>query len=168
VLFDTGEFSQARAVLMEVHEGSSGTEAAEARYRVCRIDFELGNYKECEAGVFELIKQYPGYEFWKIKSLILLADAYTAMEDSFQAKAVLQNILNNTNDEGLRNEAQQKLDANIAAEEAANQPVKEDEMELDLGDPDAGTRIFEEMEEEDEIEDRRKEQIETPQNNENE
>lgn len=167
VLFDTGEFSQARVVLMEVHEGSSGTEAAEARYRVCRIDFELGNYKDCEAGVFDLIKKYPGYEFWKIKGLILLADAYTAMEDNFQAKAVLQNILKNTNDQGLRNEAQQKLDAIIAAEEAANQPVEQDAMELDLGNPDAGNRIFEELDEE-EIEERRQEQIETPQNNENE
>ena len=152
VHFDNRDFELARTSLSRVHNESKGSEGAEAKYRLCRIDFEQEAYKPCEACVFELIKEYPGYEFWKIKALILLADAYVATDDTFQAKAVLQNILNNTEDPKLREEASSRLNRILDAEKAAAQPEERRVMQLDLGDEDSDTRIFDEMDEEEETE----------------
>lgn len=148
VLFETRQWDEAQQSLEVVHNASGGPEGAEAKYRLCQIDYEQGNYSEAEAGSFELIKEYPGYEFWKIKTLILLSDVYVALEDTFQAKAILQNIIKNASSEPLQNEAQEKLDAILAAEKAAEPDAEEDVMKLDVGDPSIDDKFFDQLEEE--------------------
>lgn len=148
VLFETREWDEAKIALKKVHEGSSGPDGAEARYRLCQIDFEQQDYDAAEAGVFDLIKVYPGYEFWKIKALILLADVYVAKEDRFQAKAVLENVIANASDPGLKAQAEQKLAAILEAEAAEQEPQEEEVLQLDVGDPEIDEKLFEQLEQE--------------------
>ncbi len=150
VLFDTREWEDARIALEKVQSSSSGPEGAEAKYRLCQISFQQEDYTRAEKEIFELIKEYPGYEFWKIKSLLLLSDVYLAKDDRFQAKAVLENVIRNSGDANLSAEAQNKLDAIVAAEEAEKSTGEDDAMELEIGGSDHNDRLFEQIDEEDE------------------
>lgn len=148
VLQNTRDWKAAREAFQVVHQQSAGPEGAEAKYRICQISFEQQEMKRAESEIFELIKEYPGYEFWKIKGLMLLSDVYLALDDRFQAKAVLQNVISNVANEELRAEARQKLESIEAAEEAERTQGEEEQLELELGEGDPDQRLFEQLDEE--------------------
>lgn len=168
VLFESREWDAARPVLLQVHDESSSAEGAEAKYRLSQIEFEEGNFDAAEKAIFELIKAYPAYEFWKLKGLLLLADVYIAKEDLFQANAVLQNIIKNTNNENIRAEAEKKLEAIDAAERGAIEDDESEPMQLDIGDPEGDDQLFEQIDREAEEDRQQQRRQSTPQNESNE
>jgi TolA-binding protein len=133
ILYDQKNFAEAKTVLTNLQKQNSGPEGAEAKYLLCRMDYEAGNYKIAETEIFNLIKEYPGYDTWKSKGLLLLADVYVALKDSFQAKAVLQNIIANVADQAVKDEAQKKLNEILAAEAGAAQPRSNSGMQIEIG-----------------------------------
>jgi tetratricopeptide (TPR) repeat protein len=82
---------------------------AESQYYIAQIRFEENKLKEAEEECFRLIDNFSSYDHWYIKSYILLADIYAKKGNLFQAKATLQSVIENTDDEPLKNEALQKL-----------------------------------------------------------
>jgi TolA-binding protein len=84
--------------LMELNYTIANTKtvaAAEAKYNIALVEYAKGRYKTSQKTCFDLVKQYPNYDYWVAKTYILLADDYTALKDKFQAKATLQSILDN-------------------------------------------------------------------------
>jgi TolA-binding protein len=149
ILYDNKNFADAKIVLTNLQKQNSGPEGAEAKYILCKMDYESGNYKVAETEIFNLIKEYPAYDTWKMKGLLLLSDVYVALKDSFQAKAVLQNILANVSDPAIRTEAQLKLDAIIATEAGSNQQAQPKSMEVEIGSG-SDSKILNQLEEESE------------------
>ncbi|MFI5221446.1 MAG: tetratricopeptide repeat protein [Bacteroidia bacterium] len=108
-------------------------QAAESKYNLARIQFLKKELKQAKKTVFDLNQNFSSYEFWTAKGFILLADIYSAMKDHFQAKATLQSVIDNVDNETLKNEAREKLKALFAAEEATKPAVKpEEEKEVEL------------------------------------
>ena len=88
----------------------STEEGAEAKFRLAQIAYSREELDKAEATVFELIKEFPASDYWKVKSFILLADVYAARDDFFQAKATLQSVIDNVETPALVKEAETKLD----------------------------------------------------------
>jgi TolA-binding protein len=85
--------------------------AAEAKYNVARVQYLKGQYKASQKTCFDLVKNLPNYDYWVTKTFILLADNYVALNDTFQAKATLQSIIDNyKGDDDILPTAKQKLD----------------------------------------------------------
>jgi TolA-binding protein len=85
--------------------------AAEAKYNIARIQYLKGQYKASQKTCFDLVKNLPNYDYWVTKTFILLADNYVALNDTFQAKATLQSIIDNYKaDDDILPTARQKLD----------------------------------------------------------
>jgi len=83
----------------------------EAKYMVARILFEQQNYKQSLDTCFKLKTKYASYEYWVVKTFILMADNYAAQGNSFQAKSTLESIVNNyEGDTALLAEAKEKLE----------------------------------------------------------
>jgi len=74
---------------------SKGVYAAEAAYYLALIEFNRQNYNETENMIFDIINQYPSYDYWIAKSFILLADVYEKKNNLFQAKQTLQSVIDN-------------------------------------------------------------------------
>lgn len=74
---------------------SKGAYAAEAAYYLALIQFSKQNYSETENMIFDIINQYPSYDYWIAKSFILLADVYDKKNNLFQAKQTLQSVIDN-------------------------------------------------------------------------
>lgn len=84
---------------------------AEAIYHRASILYsqnELGNSRN---DIYALNDDFSAYEYWVVKGFILLSDIYVKEEDYFQAKATLQSIMDNYEDEkdGLLNACRTKL-----------------------------------------------------------
>ncbi len=87
------------------------TEAgAEALYSMAYISSLKKDWKQAEKLAFEVINTYTLYDYWRVKSFLLLSDVYTNTNNAFQAKQTLESILENYDGEDLKQEAQQRLD----------------------------------------------------------
>jgi TolA-binding protein len=85
--------------------------AAEAKYNVALVQYLKHQYNASQKTCGDIVKNMPNYDYWVAKTLILWADNYVAIKDTFQAKATLQSILENyKGDDDILAIAQQKLD----------------------------------------------------------
>jgi TolA-binding protein len=85
--------------------------AAESKYMVAKLLYDKQEYKASLDTCFKLKGRFDSYDYWVVKAFILIADDYNAMNNSFQAKATLESIIENyKGDQSLVNEARSKLD----------------------------------------------------------
>ncbi len=88
----------------------SGEVAAESRYHISELLYKQDSLKDAETAANETIHLSAGYDFWIVKSYLLLSDILVKQKDYFNAKATLQSIAKHTKIEELKKEAGQKLD----------------------------------------------------------
>jgi tetratricopeptide (TPR) repeat protein len=123
---------EAETAFKKVVELSTDIDKSEAGYKLCEIHFIKGEYKQTEAEIFAYIKQKPSYDYWLAKGFILLADVYVKLEDTFQAKATLQSIIDGyKGTDDIITIAQTKLAAIKAAEDAKDNKEEED-IEIEI------------------------------------
>lgn len=126
----TGDLQLANQEYTIVSKLMKGETAAEAKYQQAFIQFKLGNYKDSEKIVFELINEFGSYDFWITKGFILLADIYVKYDNTFQAKQTLQSIIDNQEDTTLVNTAIKKKKI-IEELEAIEEQINETPQEAD-------------------------------------
>jgi len=73
---------------------------AEALYYRAFIQHDENELDSARSDVYKLNDDYSAYEYWVVKGFILLSDIYVKEDDLFQAKATLQSILDNYENEG--------------------------------------------------------------------
>jgi lipopolysaccharide biosynthesis regulator YciM len=83
--------------------------AAESMFSIAKVHFLKGNYEQVEVEVFNLMDRLPGYHQWVSEGFLLLADSYVELNDAFQARLTLQNIIDNYDNPDVTQMAQQKL-----------------------------------------------------------
>ncbi len=131
VRFDNLNFDEAYYDFKEVQKIVSLL-GAEAKFYMCRIAYEKEAYKNCEKEVFELIEKFSGYSKYKFEGFLLLVEAYVGLDDVFQAKATLNALIENANEDWVVQRSRARL-AEIEAAEAAELEGGEDEdLEIDL------------------------------------
>ncbi len=100
----------------ELSNNKNGDIAAESRYRISEILFKQDKLKDAEDAANETIHKSAGYDYWIVKSYLLLADILVKEKDYFNAKATLQSVTKHTNIEELKQEAEKKLEEVSALE----------------------------------------------------
>jgi tetratricopeptide (TPR) repeat protein len=100
--------------------------AAEARYHICWLKYYNKEYKSAEKAILKQINDYAGYSYWSGKGWLLLADNYLALKDTFQAKFVLNNYIENGDVPELQQQAREKLAVIEAARHPANMRKDDD------------------------------------------
>jgi TolA-binding protein len=96
---------------------------AESAYSLAYILNKKYLYESSNVACFKIKNNYASYEYWVVKTFILISDNYVMLDNAFQAKATLQSIVDNyTGDEALLQEAQDKL-AKIKADELKNSKI---------------------------------------------
>ncbi len=83
--------------------------SAEANYRIAEIYFIQKNFKDAEKNAFDCIKKFGSYNYWLVKSYLLLGDVYFKQNDLFNAEATFKSISENTTIAELKTEAKNKL-----------------------------------------------------------
>lgn len=116
IYFTTREYDKARTDYRWLVDNVRSVSGAESQFRLAQIEYIEGNGETAENMVFDLISNFGGYEYWKIKGFLLLADIYTDRRDFFQARTTLNQIIANVTDTSLVREAEVKLQAVEEAE----------------------------------------------------
>jgi len=100
----------ASSYLSQVILSGSPSQAAEATYLMAKMEFDSDMLDTSEVMVFSLVEAYQSESFWLGKGLLLLSDIYMTRGDLFQAKATLQNIVDNYEEEDeVKAEAEEKI-----------------------------------------------------------
>jgi TolA-binding protein len=84
---------------------------AEAKLNLAQISFNAKNYKQAIEICKQLNNDFSDYETWRGRGFLLIADSYIALDDSLNAKAVLNSIIDNSPDTELVVLAKQRLAA---------------------------------------------------------
>ena len=109
VPYQRGDYTKAQEEFRKVAAANKDEFGAEAKYWIAMIQFKEKKYEEAEKTIFDLSKQFEGIDFWRVRSFILLADVYMGMNETAQAKATLQSIIENSEDAEAVNLAKNKL-----------------------------------------------------------
>ncbi len=127
-LLDRNDLDGAYSRYKAVATGSTNVLGAEAKYHMAYVRYLQQKYTDTEKEVFDLVKKYPSYEYWKARSFILLADAYVALDDRFQAKAALQGVIDNCTEPELVAQASARLATINASEVQRITPSPREEL----------------------------------------
>ena len=125
------EFNKATDVFSEIITSTKGAAAAESKYNLAKISYINGDLETAEKEVFELINNFPQFDYWMANGFILLTDIYIQTGNIFQAKQTLQSIIDNYEGPELGELAEKKLQAIIKEEELQKnkQQIKSDTLE---------------------------------------
>ncbi len=106
----SGGSARLDSLLTPLTQSENGAVAAEARYRLASNLFGAGKLKEAETLAGANIKKSAGYEYWVVKTYILLADILLAKKDFFNARATLQSVVQNSRIPDLKADAERRLE----------------------------------------------------------
>ena len=109
--FESKDYETARSAFNQVVRlDKDSEEAAEARYDIAYIYYVQRELDAAEQLCNAANKESSGHDFWIAKSVLLLADIYTERGDNFNAKAMLEAVIDNfKGDAVITAEAKDKL-----------------------------------------------------------
>jgi TolA-binding protein len=123
---------EAQTYFQQVLKRTKNEFAAEAKFNMAQIEFDMQNYEMAEKEIFELINDIPSYDYWIARAFILLSDVYVKNENNFQAKHTLQSIIDNYDGEELVLEARRKLKIIVDKEKEMEEQRAEEEILLKM------------------------------------
>ncbi|MEI7585955.1 tetratricopeptide repeat protein [Runella sp.] len=111
VYLEKADYKIADAEFKKIIAANKDEFGAEAKYWASQALYRQEKYKEAQASIMELNKQFADYERWRVRAFILLADVYVSLKDPDQAKATLQSVIENAEDKDAIELAKTKLAA---------------------------------------------------------
>lgn len=111
VLTRQGKEKEAMAIYKSLSVEVKSAEGAESRYRMIEAEFKAKNYDKAEKMVYAFSDSKTPQNYWLAKAFILLGDIYMARQDSFQARATYQSVVDGYSpaDDGIVAEAKSKI-----------------------------------------------------------
>ena len=110
IAFDRQDYDNALASFEEVIANSDNEQTAEARYLKAYVYYLRRDLETAQTLLINANKESSAYPYWVAKSVILLSDVLAEKGDLYNARAALEALLENYNDDQeLVNIAQTKL-----------------------------------------------------------
>jgi TolA-binding protein len=106
---EKGDHELAKDEFLNTLNSARDEYGAEAKYLLARIFYINKEYNQCYETLISLNNDFASYQDWVGKSFLLLADNFVAMDDTFQAKATLQSLIDHFPDPAVKEEARAKL-----------------------------------------------------------
>jgi predicted negative regulator of RcsB-dependent stress response len=123
--FKSGDTNKARLAYLKLQTTAKGELAAEALYYEAYFNTKDGKFEESNNIVQKIAKNYSSYKYFGAKGLILMANNFYGLNDSFQATYILENVIKNFTDfPDIREEAQQDLERIKKEESKTNSSIQ--------------------------------------------
>lgn len=111
------EFPQAERQFAALRQSDNGEYQAEAFYGQAFMLTQLKQHDSSNTLINEMIQALPSYKEWKMKALLLMAENFWRLDDIFQARYIIDFIVNDNSFPALV-EAAKRLDERIQEAEA--------------------------------------------------
>lgn len=131
--FERENYDKAIDDFLKTLNSAKDVYGAEAQYLMAKAQYEQGKYAESIETLYNLNKNFSLYEYWLGQSFLLIADNYIALEESFQARATLESLIENSPLPDIVQEAKEKLqtlqevEAEQKRKEEAEDSLKQEE-----------------------------------------
>lgn len=111
ILREEGSVEEALQLYAVIAEDRTTAEGAEAYYYLVLDKFSKGEYATAEQMVYDMGRS--GSIYWQAKCFIVLGDIFVQLDNSFQARATYQSIVDGytIKDDGIVEEAQQRINS---------------------------------------------------------
>ncbi len=105
---------RALEIFQEVTENYTNVFGAESQYYTARILYDDQRYDDSKTEALVFNEKFLGYNYWKAKAFLVLAEDYLALQDTFQATdGTLESLVSNLTKENaypeIREEAERRL-----------------------------------------------------------
>ena len=107
--YEQDDLAQAREQFTRTVAAAKDENGAEAQYMLAKILYDEGKYNESIEALYELNKNFSIYEYWLGQSFLLVADNYIGLDETFQAEATLNSVIENSPVEEIVTEAKRRL-----------------------------------------------------------
>jgi len=131
--YKNGNFARSSDLCDEIVSLTKNKDGSEAMYMYSYFAFLEEDYAKTEELVFQLAEEYSS-NHWIAKGFILLSDVYMKQDNNYQAKATLESIIENHDEEDVVNQAIEKWEEIVLEEQLKNNIVVEEEVSIELGD----------------------------------
>lgn len=147
--FDSGNYTRSAALCDEIVDLTKNNDGSEALYMKAYFKYLEEDYGETEELIFLMAEQYSS-NYWIAKGFILLSDVYLKSNNSYQAKAILESVIENHDSEDILNLAREKwekiikkdsdeievldLEAIIIITDTLDYKINYDDLEIDIYD----------------------------------
>ena len=112
ILRETGRMDEALPLYRDLSKEVRTAEGAEAVYRVIESTLASGDSASAEKQIFAFAEKESPQAYWVAKAYLALGDIYAARNDSFQARATYQSIVDGYSpaDDGIVAEAKARIE----------------------------------------------------------
>ena len=134
---------EAMDLFLQTINSAKDVNGAEAQYLLADLFYNDKKYEQSIETLMDLSKNFSAYEYWLTKAFILIAQNYIMMEETFQAKATLESVIEKSPVQSLVRQATsilEELELKVSKEEALpdsvdgitnNEPVEEKTIPAD-------------------------------------
>lgn len=105
-----GNTSEAEQIFKDLVNQYTTVHGAEALFLLAEMQNKAGQYEKSNETIFDLSGPFSGYGYWYGRVFVLLAENYIQLGEDFQAKATLESIIANSNNEEVVKLAKEKSD----------------------------------------------------------
>ncbi|MCC5936663.1 MAG: tetratricopeptide repeat protein [Lunatimonas sp.] len=106
---EKGQVNDARNTFKELYSTFKTVQGAEALYLMALSFHDANMFAASNDLIFDESQPFGPYDFWYGKQFILLAKNYLKLNETFQAKATLESIVENSPNDQVKEEARQLL-----------------------------------------------------------
>ncbi len=115
-MYKQGQLNNAINTLKEVEQEYNNEWAARSQYIIIRILYDQERYEEVKQAGKYMNNTYPSFNYLKAQAFLVVAEANYKLGETFQAKGVLESLINEANFPDIQEKAMQRL-REIEAEE---------------------------------------------------
>ena len=125
--YERQDYETATDYFLQTLNTAKDEHGAEAQYLLAHIQHRKSEYAQSNETLYDLNSKFGAYDFWLGKSFLLIADNYIGLGETFQAKATLNSVIENSPNEIIVEQAKRKL----AVLEANDPGADEEEVSID-------------------------------------
>jgi TolA-binding protein len=142
-LCETNRKDEAVADLKYLTKNAKSELGAEAYFMLADIQYNKKEYKEVEKTVNSLFNYPYTTAYWSTKAMLLMADLYLDKNEEQNAEAVLQTVIDNTDNEEFKKQAEEKLQALKDKQNLRLAPPVQENMKVEFENKTGGVELFE-------------------------
>ena len=140
--FDSGNYAKSKSTFNTVSKLSLYDEGAEAKYYLAYLTYLDEDLSLAEQLIFSLADNYNNDHFIA-KAFILLSDIYVEKDNLFQAKATLESVIENHDNEDLVNIARKKWELILESEKEVATDELQQQSYIDISEDDFDYELIE-------------------------
>lgn len=130
IAYDRSNYAQANEYFKSTIDFSDNVQTAEARYLLADILYKQKNIPAAETGTRNAINANSDHPFWVAKCMLLLSDIFVDKKDYFNARAVLEGLLDGYKEDAeITRQAQTKLDY-VKRMQASGNKLRNDSLKI--------------------------------------